>query len=132
MADPYAGSGKARPLSPHLSIYRLQVTTVLSGLHRLTGLGLVIGILLLTWWVTALADGEQSFAVVQWYLGSLLGQLLLLGWTFSLFYHLSNGIRHLLWDVGIAIDLPGIRVGAWVVLVAASGLTACTWLVAWL
>lgn len=132
MTDPYTSSGRARPLSPHLSVYKLQVTTVLSGLHRVTGLGLVVGILLLTWWITALADGEQSFAVVRWYLGSVGGQILLLGWTFSLFYHLSNGVRHLLWDVGIAIDLPGIRAGGWIVLAAASGLTVCAWLVAWL
>lgn len=123
---------RSRPLSPHLGIYKLQATTILSGLHRLTGLGLVFGILLFAWWITALADGEQSFALVQRCMGSLLGQLFLLGWTFCLFYHLSNGIRHLLWDLGIAIDISGVKTGGWVALAGAVALTALLWLVVWI
>jgi succinate dehydrogenase / fumarate reductase, cytochrome b subunit len=90
----------SRPLSPHLQIYRPQITSVLSISHRATGLALSLGTLLLVWWLVALARGPEAFASVQSFVGSWLGRLLLLGWTFSLFFHLANGIRHLCWDAG--------------------------------
>src|SRR5260221_6908133 len=84
-----------RPLSPHLQIYRPQLTSVLSILHRATGILLGVGTLVLAWWVIAAAAGPDAFARVQGFLGSWLGILVLLGWTAALFYHLANGIRHL-------------------------------------
>src|SRR5215470_13862202 len=90
----------SRPLSPHLQIYRWPITMALSIGHRATGLALSVGTLLLVWWLVALAMGPQAFALAQGFIGSWLGKLLLLGWSFSLFFHLANGIRHLVWDTG--------------------------------
>src|SRR5688500_2907199 len=89
-----------RPLSPHLQIYRWQITMVMSILHRITGVALAVGTLLLIWWLVAAAAGPDAFATAQDFLGSILGRLLLLGWSWALFYHLCNGIRHLAWDAG--------------------------------
>ncbi len=94
-----------RPLSPHLQIYRWQLTSVLSILHRATGVVLSAGALLLVWWLVAAASGPDAFEGVQDFLGSWFGLLLLFGWSLSLFYHLCNGIRHLVWDTGHALDL---------------------------
>jgi len=116
-----------RPLSPHLSVYRLYFTMVMSGLHRITGLGLVFGVLLLAWWLLAAAAGPDHFAVVQGLLGSWFGKLCLFGWTFSLFYHMSNGVRHMLWDMGVAMDIEGIKTGGVVMAAVAGTLTIATW-----
>ncbi len=94
-----------RPLSPHLQIYRWQLTSVLSILHRATGVALSAGTILLVWWLVAAASGPEAYEGVQEFLGSWLGLLLLFGWSLSLFYHLCNGIRHLVWDTGHALDL---------------------------
>ncbi|MGE5779876.1 MAG: succinate dehydrogenase, cytochrome b556 subunit [Hyphomicrobiales bacterium] len=98
-----------RPLSPHLQIYRPQITSVLSIAHRLTGVALTFGTLLLTWWLVSAAYGPDAFADAQAFLASLLGQLLLWAFTFALFYHLGNGIRHLAWDFGWGFELPQLR-----------------------
>jgi succinate dehydrogenase / fumarate reductase cytochrome b subunit len=90
-------SSAKRPLSPHLQVYRPQLTSVLSIMHRLTGVGLSVGTLLLVYWLAAAAAGPDSFAAAQDFVGSFLGRLLLFGWTVSLFFHLCNGIRHLFW-----------------------------------
>lgn len=100
---------RARPLSPHLQIYRPQITSVLSIMHRFTGLGLVVGALILAYWVCAAAYGPETFHTAQTVLGSWFGLLVLLGLTFSLFYHLANGVRHLAWDAGWGFDLPVLR-----------------------
>ena len=98
-----------RPLSPHLQVYRLQWTMVLSFLHRITGVALGLGTVLLAWWLVAAASGPEAFATVQNVVGSIPGRFVLLGFTFSLFYHLSNGIRHLFWDLGIGFELKAAR-----------------------
>jgi succinate dehydrogenase / fumarate reductase, cytochrome b subunit len=120
-------SAPARPLSPHLQIYRPQLTSVLSIMHRATGIALAVGTLLLVWWLVAAATGPEDYAVVQGVLGSWIGRLLLLGWTLSLFYHLCNGIRHLIWDTGRGLDLPTAYRSGWLVIVAAIVLTAAAW-----
>ncbi len=84
-----------RPLSPHLQIYRWQLTSVLSILHRAAGVALTAGAILLVWWLVAAASGPDAYESVADFLGSWLGLLLLFGWSLSLFYHLCNGIRHL-------------------------------------
>lgn len=94
-----------RPLSPHIQIYRWQWTMLYSILHRATGIALAAGTLLLVWWVLALASGPESFAIVQGFIGSIIGQVMLFGWTWALMYHLGNGIRHLVWDAGYGFDL---------------------------
>ncbi len=117
-----------RPLSPHLMIYRPQLTSVLSITHRLTGVALVGGTALLTWWLVAAALGPGAFEVVQAVLGHWLGRLVLLGWTYALFYHLCNGIRHLFWDAGYGFELPTLYATGWLVMAAAAGLTLAAWI----
>lgn len=118
-----------RPLSPHLQIYKPQLTSILSISHRATGLALSVGTLMLVWWLVALASGPQPFAVAQGFLGSWLGRLLLLGWTFSLFFHLANGIRHLFWDAGYGFDLKTTYASGWAVVAASVALTVIAWVV---
>jgi succinate dehydrogenase / fumarate reductase cytochrome b subunit len=120
MSDP-------RPLSPHLQIYRWQLTSVLSILHRLTGIALTAGAILLVWWLVAAANGPDAFASAQWFLGSWFGLLLLFGWSVALFYHLCNGIRHLWWDTGRGLDLPAVYASGWAVLAATAILTILAW-----
>lgn len=119
-------SGK-RPLSPHLQIYRPQITSVLSILHRITGVALAFGAVLLTYWLTSTAYGPEAFGRAQALLGSWFGRLVLLGMTFSLFYHLANGIRHLAWDAGWGYELPRLRKTGILVVAVAVALTALTW-----
>jgi succinate dehydrogenase cytochrome b subunit len=116
-----------RPLSPHLQIYKPQMTSMLSITHRLTGVALAFGTLLLAWWLIAAAAGPEAFATVQGFIGSWFGQLVLFGWTLALFYHLCNGIRHLFWDIGRGFELETARASGW----AAIGATLVLTLVAW-
>ncbi len=115
-----------RPLSPHLQVYRPQITSVLSILHRITGVVLTIGTVLLTWWLVAAAYGPEQFANAQAFFGSVIGQLFLWGFTFSLFYHLCNGIRHLLWDFGWGFEIAQVRMSGIVMVAAAAVLTLVT------
>lgn len=108
-------SSAERPLSPHLQIYRPQLTSVLSITHRVTGLALGIGTIFFVWWLSGAAWNSACFNVAQAFWGSWLGKLFLLGWTFSLFYHLLNGVRHLLWDIGIGFDLRSTYRTGWTV-----------------
>jgi succinate dehydrogenase / fumarate reductase cytochrome b subunit len=118
-----------RPLSPHLEIYRWQITMTMSILHRATGVALAVGSLALVWWLVAAGMGPDEYAQVQAFFGSWLGQFLLWGWTFSFFYHLCNGVRHLAWDAGWGFEIKSIYVTGYLVWVVALGLTAFTlWL----
>jgi len=117
-----------RPLSPHLQVYRPQLTSVLSILHRITGIALAIGTLLLVWWLLAAALGSGPFAVVQGFLASWIGRLLLFGWSYALFYHLCNGIRHLFWDAGRGFDLKTAYASGWCVVGASVALTLIAWI----
>jgi succinate dehydrogenase / fumarate reductase cytochrome b subunit len=89
-----------RPLSPHLQIYKPMLTMTMSIMHRLTGVALYAGTLLFAWWLIATAAGPESFAPVQWFLGSWIGRLVLIGYTWALFHHMLGGIRHFIWDTG--------------------------------
>lgn len=122
---------RQRPLSPHLQIYRPQITSVLSILHRLTGVALAAGAVLLTYWLSCAVYGPESFARAQAVMGSWIGKTVLLGLTFSLYYHLANGIRHLAWDAGWGFDLPTLRVTGWLVVGASLVLTLATWVCAY-
>jgi len=122
---------RQRPLSPHLQIYRPQITSVLSILHRLTGVALVFGAILLTYWLSAAAYGPEAFARAQGFMGSWFGRLVLFGLTFSLFYHLCNGIRHLAWDAGWGFELPKLRASGWLVFFTSIILTGVTWMLAY-
>lgn len=118
-----------RPLSPHIQIYRWQITSVLSILHRMTGIALAVGTLLLVWWLVAAAAGPDAFSTAQDFVGSILGRLLLLGWSWALFYHLCNGIRHLAWDIGWGFDLKSVYATGWTVVAASFLLTIVAWVV---
>ncbi len=112
-----------RPLSPHLQIYKPQLTAVLSIAHRASGVFLVIGTLLLVYWLTALSQGPESYAQAQSFFGSLFGRLILFPWVFALFYHLCNGIRHLFWDMGVGFEIATVYASGKIVVVAATALT---------
>ena len=95
-----------RPLSPHLQVYRWPISMALSILHRVTGVALGVGTLLLTWWLVAAASADDVFDRAQWFMGSALGLLLLFGWSAALIFHFFSGIRHLVWDAGIGFEAP--------------------------
>lgn len=115
-----------RPLSPHIQIYRPQITSGLSIFHRITGVALTLGTLLLTWWLVSAAYGPEAFATAQAFFGSVIGQLVLWGFTFSVFYHLANGVRHLLWDFGWGFELEQLRFSGIVMLAFAAVATLVT------
>jgi len=119
-----------RPLSPHLQIYKPQLTSVMSILHRATGIFLSLGTLMLVYWLMAAAEGPTAYQQAQSALTSWWGLLLLFGWTFALFYHLCNGIRHLFWDAGLGMDIKTVYATGKVVWIATFILTALTWVLA--
>jgi succinate dehydrogenase / fumarate reductase cytochrome b subunit len=119
-----------RPLSPHLLLYKPQLTSVLSIVHRATGVALAVGLLLVVYWLLALAAGPETFGNAQLVMGSWIGKLILFGFTFALFYHLCNGIRHLFWDAGLGLDLKTVYASGWSVLAASIVLSFLTWVVA--
>ncbi|MDE0045468.1 MAG: succinate dehydrogenase, cytochrome b556 subunit [bacterium] len=117
----------ARPLSPHLQVYRPQITSVLSITHRLTGILLSIGIAGLVAWLAAAAAGPDSFEVAREIAGSWPGLLILFIWSLCLVYHLLNGIRHLVWDTGRGLALKPVRVSGWAVVGGTVILTTLAW-----
>ena len=117
-----------RPLSPHLGIYKWQVSNSLSILHRMTGVALSAGLLALLAWVVSAALGESAYNAVIGVLQGPLGMLVLFGFSASFFYHLGNGIRHLFWDAGYGFEQEFARLSGWATLVAAALLTAGFWL----
>ena len=118
---------KPRPLSPHLQVYKLPLTAKTSILHRLTGIALSLGTILVAIWLVAAASGEDAYNVVHDFLKSPLGTLMIFGWSAALFYHLSNGIRHLFWDLGYLLKKEDAMKASSVVLVSTVILTASAW-----
>jgi len=98
------GAAKARPLSPHLSVYRLIPTMLMSIMHRVTGAALYFGTLLVAWWLIAAASGPSAFETVNWFFGTILGRLILFGYTWALMHHMLGGMKHLVQDTGSALD----------------------------
>ena len=122
-------SNTERPLSPHLSIYRWPITMTLSILHRGTGLALAVGFLVLAAWLVSAASGAVEYADFMALVATPLGRLLMIGWTFAFFYHLANGIRHLVWDAGHGFEKSQATASAWFVLVTATVATVIFWVV---
>jgi succinate dehydrogenase / fumarate reductase cytochrome b subunit len=118
-----------RPLSPHIQIYRWPLSMALSIAHRATGIGLALGLILVTWWLLALASGPDAFATVQAVMRSWLGVLVLFFWSLALFFHLGNGVRHLVWDAGYGYEIETARKSGIAVLIFAGAMTVLTWLV---
>jgi succinate dehydrogenase / fumarate reductase cytochrome b subunit len=117
-----------RPLSPHLTIYRWPITMTLSILHRITGVALSIGLVIVTAWLVSLWLGAAAYETVATLLASMIGRLLLAGFSFAFFFHFCNGIRHLFWDVGIGFEMRQVTASAWTVVVASLALTLWFWL----
>lgn len=117
----------SRPLSPHLQVYRWPISMALSITHRVTGVGLAIGTLLMTWWLVAAALSDEAFATVQWFLATPVGMLLLFGWSLALCLHFFSGIRHLAWDVGYGFEKPEYDRSGWAVVIAAVTATVLLW-----
>jgi len=120
-----------RPLSPHLGIYKWQVQMVSSILHRATGIALAVGTLLVLWGVFALAHGKESYAQFGRCIGNPVGLVLLLGWSWALFYHLCNGVRHLFQDGGMGYAIPQFVRSSWLSIIVSLVLTALTWGYVW-
>lgn len=127
MADVNRGD---RPLSPHLQAYRLPLTAVMSIMHRITGVGLLVGSVLFVWWIFAAATGPEAFAVADGFLAGPIGGFLMLGSGLALIYHTLNGLRHLLWDMGYGFDLGTTAANNWIIIFATLGLTAGLWALA--
>lgn len=121
-----------RPMAPHLQIYRLPLTAWLSILHRGTGAVLYVGLLLVVAVLYAAASGEVAWRAMQTLLSSWLGQVVVFGFVFSLYYHLCNGLRHLLWDTGKGLSLDTLRWSGWLVLGGSVSLTLLTYLLSFL
>jgi len=120
-----------RPLSPHLQVYRPQITSVLSITHRATGVFLALAAVLLTYWLASAAYGPDSFARAQSVMDHWFGRLVLFGFTYSMFYHMCNGIRHLGWDMGWGFELAKLRVTGVIVILSSFALTVMTWMMAY-
>ncbi len=123
-----ASTQPQRPLSPHLQIYRPQISSVMSITHRMTGVFLSIGSVFLVAWLWAAAYNEGYFVfwqsvITQWY-----GLLALVAWTFAFYYHLCNGIRHLFWDMGKGFEIVNVNRSGYAVIIAAATLTILTWI----
>ena len=120
-------NGRTRPLSPHLDVYKWLVQMVTSILHRATGIALVAGMLGLVWGLVALAGGEKSWAAFATCAGSLLGQLVLFGFSWALAYHLINGVRHLVQDAGYGWSIPEFVRSSWISIIGSVVLVVVVW-----
>jgi succinate dehydrogenase / fumarate reductase cytochrome b subunit len=126
MADVKA---RKRPLSPHLQVYRPQITSVLSIAHRVTGVSMALGGVLIAVWLLALASGPEYFAIADGAITSWFGTLIMLASTWALAFHLCNGIRHLWWDLGYGFELDQVTLSGQVTLVVSGALTLLTWFI---
>ena len=127
MADVNRGD---RPLSPHLTVYRPQITSMMSIFHRITGVAMALGAALVVWWLLAASIGADYFATADWVLTSWLGLLVMFGMSWALFYHLCNGVRHLVWDAGYGFELEHVSFSGIVVIVASGMLAIFLWITA--
>jgi succinate dehydrogenase / fumarate reductase cytochrome b subunit len=131
MASPNAAPpARARPLSPHLMIYRPTLTMAMSIVHRITGGALYVGVLLLAWFLLAASMDAAAFATASAFLNSILGRLILFGFTWALLHHMLGGIRHFVWDAGYGMDDPQREWLAWGTLIGGLVLTIVVWAIA--
>jgi len=123
------GESTARPLSPHLSVYRPLINMVMSILHRLTGAALYVGTLLLAAWLIAAASGEAQFARINGVFAHPLGKLVLFGYTWVLLHHMLGGVRHLVWDTGRGFSIAQVNALSWLTIIGSVLLTLALWAV---
>ena len=133
MAELESGtSQRARPLSPHLQIYKPMLTMMMSIVHRITGAALYFGALLLAWWLISAAAGPNAYAIFEWFMGTLIGKLILFGYTWALMHHMLGGIRHLIWDTLHGLDSAKRELLTLATLVGSVTLTLLLWLIGYL
>jgi succinate dehydrogenase / fumarate reductase cytochrome b subunit len=123
---------KERPLSPHLQIYRLTFTMAMSIVHRITGAALYFGTVLLAWWLIAAAVGPNAYANVEWFMATLVGRLILFGYTWTLLHHALGGVLHLIWDTGRGFEQAERELLSLSTLIGSIGLTVVVWVVGYL
>jgi len=123
---------RARPLSPHLQIYKPTLTMVMSIVHRITGAALYFGMLLLAWWLIAAASGPNAYSNVEWFMSSLIGQLVLFGYTWALLHHMLGGVRHLIWDTIHGLEPVERELLTLATLIGSITLTLILWVVGYL
>ncbi|MBV8663347.1 MAG: succinate dehydrogenase, cytochrome b556 subunit [Hyphomicrobiales bacterium] len=121
-----------RPLSPHLGIYRFTLTMAMSIVHRITGAGLYIGVLLLAWFLIAASMDASAFATFSWFIQSIVGRILLFGFTWALLHHMLGGVRHFIWDMGHGLDHPGREYLAQATLIGGIALTIIVWIIGYI
>ncbi len=124
-----AEAQRARPLSPHLQIFRPYINMVMSILHRITGMANYFGTLLLAAWLVAAASGPDSFATASDIAGSAFGLIILFGYSWSLIHHALGGIRHFIWDTGRGFDIPTVRALSWATIIGSLTLTVIVWFI---
>ncbi|MCR9139886.1 MAG: succinate dehydrogenase, cytochrome b556 subunit [Alphaproteobacteria bacterium] len=125
-----ANATQNRPLSPHLSVYKLIPTMVMSIVHRITGAALYFGTILVAWWLIAAAAGPDQFNLANAVFGSIIGRIVLLGYTWALLHHMLGGMRHLIWDTGRGLDKELTTKMAKATLAASLALTILIWAIA--
>ena len=124
-----ATARRQRPLSPHIQIYKPLINMVMSILHRITGVALYFGTLLLVWWLVAAASGPAYFNFVNGLFASLPGQLILFGYTWALVHHMLGGVRHFIWDTGRGFDLPTVNKMSWATILGSVTITLAIWMI---
>jgi len=122
---------RARPLSPHLGIYRVTMTMAMSIVHRITGAGLYVGVLVLAWFLIAASSDAATFAVFSGFIESIVGRTILFGFTWALFHHMLGGVRHIVWDAGYGMEAPARDQMAWATLIGGFALTIVVWAIAY-
>ena len=127
--DAAAGKRRPRPLSPHLSIYKLTMTMAMSIAHRISGAALYVGVLLLAWFLIAASADASTFAVFSDFIGSFIGRVVLFIVTWALFHHLVGGVRHIIWEAGYGLDAPLRDQMAWATLIGGFALTVLVWII---
>jgi succinate dehydrogenase / fumarate reductase cytochrome b subunit len=123
---------RSRPLSPHLQVYKPIPTMVMSIVHRITGIALYFGTVLVAWWLIAAASGEAYFEWVNWFFGTLIGRLVLFGYTWALLHHMLGGLRHFMWDMGRGYEKNFNTKLAIATPIASVALTVLVWIVGYL
>lgn len=118
---------RERPLSPHLQVYRLQITMVMSILHRITGCVIAVGAFGIVWWLYAVASGPDAYAAFMACATSIPGLIIGLGFSVCMIYHFFNGIRHLLWDTGLGFEIPQFYASGWTVAALTAVVTLALW-----
>src|SRR5208283_4833653 len=126
-SDAASAKSRPRPLSPHIGIYKFTMTMAMSIAHRITGVGLYVGVLMLAWFLIAASTDAAAFGVFSAFVESIIGRLVLFGFTWALFHHLIGGIRHFLWDAGYGMDAPLRDQLAWTTLIGGFALTIVAW-----